>query len=105
MNKSNPHACSGITNQLNSVDVPLADLLTSLEEKQKKLAKVEEVLNKYEKEKQPFEEFINASSVDLEEMEPFGLDVKEGEEQSAKLDVSQFIYLFATLCIDFILIL
>ncbi len=86
-NKSSPQATLGITEQLNSVSSPLVDLLTSLEEKQKKLEKVKDVLKKYEEEKVPFESFIESAAVNLEEMKPFGLNVEEGEKQCVKLDV------------------
>eukprot|EP00794_Sanderia_malayensis_P004727 gene4727-5350_t len=86
INQSSPHACAGITSQLNSVSVPLAELLTSLDDKQKKLDKAKDVLVKYDEVKQPFEEFVIATNVELDEMAPFGLDAEEGEKQSEKLD-------------------
>ena len=62
--------------------------MTYLEERQKKLEKTDELVRKYEEEKRPFEEFINATNVDMEEQEPFGLDEEEGERRIEQLNVS-----------------
>lgn len=87
-NKNSANICSGITDTLNSVSVPLAGLLTSLDEKQKKLHKVREALDKYNEKKYPFEQFIGATVVFVDEMEPFGMDVDEGKSQVENLEVS-----------------
>ena len=93
LNKDNPRSCSAVNDQLNTVSVPLADLLTSLEDKQGKLNKVTEVLDKYEEEKEPFEKFITVANATLEELEPFGMDEEEGKKQVKELNVSLHIFL------------
>ena len=104
LNKDNPRSCSAVNDQLNTVSVPLADLLTSLEDRQGKLNKVTEVLDRYEEEKKPFEEFITVANATLEELEPFGLDEEDGKKQVKKLNVSLYIfvnyhfYLFCAFC-------
>ncbi len=67
--------------------MPLSKVLTSLEDKQKKLSRVQKALEKYEKEKEPLEEYLTATNVTVEECEPFGIDVDEGEKQLADLKV------------------
>ena len=93
LNKDNPRSCAAVNDQLNTVSVPLADLLTSLEDKQSKLNKVTEVLDKYEEEKEQFEKFITVANATLEELEPFGMNEEEGKEQMKKLNVSLRIYI------------
>ena len=88
LNRDNPRACSAINERLNSISVPLADVMTLIEQRQKKMEKAKEAIYGYEAEKKPFEEFINAASVSLEEMKPFGLDEVEGKKQVDTLNVS-----------------
>ena len=84
----NPRVCATINDRLNEVSVPLADLMTYMEERKNKLDRTDELLRKYEEDKRPFEESITAANVALEELEPFGLDEEEGKRQIEKLNVS-----------------
>ena len=88
LNNGNPRACAAINERLNGVSLPLADLMTYMEERKNKLVKTDELLCKYEEDKRPFEEFITAASVTVDELEPFGLDEEEGKRQVEKLNVS-----------------
>ena len=87
LNKASPRACAAINDRLNEVTVPLADLMTSLEDRQKKLKNAEELLKKFEDERKPFEEFITAANVTVEEMEPFGFDEEKGKAEVDQLNV------------------
>ena len=87
--KGNPRVCAAINDRLNGVSVPLADLMTYIEERKNKLDKTDELLRKYEEDKRPLEESITAANIALEELEPFGLDEDEGKKQIEKLSVSR----------------
>ena len=88
LNNGNPRACAAINDRLNEVSLPLADMMTYMEERKNKLDKADELVRKYEEDKRPFEEFITAASVTVDELEPFGLDEEEGKKQMEKLNVS-----------------
>lgn len=86
-NRDNPHVCAKINERLSTASVPLANLLKSLEDKQKRLDRVKKAVVKYEEQKAPLEEFLTEANTSVEEAEPFGIDLEKGEEQVTDLKV------------------
>ena len=96
-NRDNPAVCAKINEKLSSVSVPLSKLLTNLADKQKRLDRVKKASEKYEAEKEPLEEYITETTVLVDESEPFGIDVEQGEKKVEELKVRIFIYAWITL--------
>ena len=92
LSKGNARACAVINDRLKEVSLPLADVMTHMEDRKSKLDRVDELLRKYEKEKGPFEELITEASVAVDALEPFGLDEEEGKKQVEKLNVSEVLF-------------
>ena len=66
---------------------PLEDLVSALEDKQRKLDSISKALRSYEDEKAPLEDLLLECEEMTSDIEPFGLDVKLGEKQQNKLNV------------------
>ena len=86
-NKKDPEKCAAITDRLNSVTLPFHELVSKLEDKQKKLGAIKKAVDKYNTEKEPLEELITATEQKVDNLEPFGLDVEKGENEVKELEV------------------
>ena len=90
-NKDNPDVCSKINSRLNSVSMPLIKISASLKDRKGKLDRVQKAVEKYEEEKGPLVEYLTETQNAVEELEPFGIKVEDGEKQVDNLKVSKFV--------------
>ena len=87
-NQDYPDNCAKIQERLNSVQIPVNRVLVDLEDKLKTLKNINIAIETYHRERRPVEDFIFAAEQQVDEMEPFGLDLVAGESQVKQLDVS-----------------
>ena len=92
-NRGNPVACAEIETRLDAARAPLSNAMSSIEERQKKLERINKAIDKYEEEKLVIEELLVESKSEIDEIEPFGSDLEKGEEQVKIMEVKCFLYL------------
>ena len=92
-NRGNPVACAEIETRLDAARAPLSNAMSSIEERQKKLERINKAIDKYEEEKLVIEELLVETKSEIDEIEPFGTDLEKGEEQVKIMEVKCFLYL------------
>lgn len=87
-NKDQPEVCSKINARLATVSSPFTKSLETLKDKQGKLDRVQKAAEKYEEEKRPLVEYLEEAHSAVEELQPFGINVEDGDKQIEDLKVS-----------------